>query len=423
MLTLAQTIMLLTLLLMLSGRTPLYLTAIVGSAITALAAGFPISGKSAVTITKMINSGLIPVIADITGILMFIGVMQGLGFMDIIIRAIVRLGNRMGGGPGVAVAGGVAAGCIGALTGFTQAAVTAVITGPASVKLGVDPNKSAGVHAHAGHLGNFGGFTHPTQITILATAGLGFGLYNVYASIIALSVFAASFMRLKLEERSNGVNLTREEVNRLLAEFGDNKDKSAIWKALAPFAILVAGFSFGFPIFLVSAASAIVAMAIARSNPKDSERDMISGVARIATPIVAIISFLFLSTVIRNIGLVDILSNILSPVLSVAPVQVMWLVAALAGLLTQSYSASTPVIIPFLQAVLAAGANPMAAAIAAGGGAAIAQYYLTGGPLSALPPVISVIPGTDLKTANRFQRPSILFGIIMAFVVSTLLSF
>lgn len=166
--TLAQILMCLTLVLMISGKTPLYMTAIIGLAISALASGVLIVAiKDGVSLSSLINSGLNPVIADMTGILMFIGVMQAAGFMDEIIRCIVRFGNKIGGGPGVATVGGIAAGIVGMLTGFTQPAITAVVTANVSVKLGVDPNKSAGIHGHAGILGNYGGFTHPTQVAVV----------------------------------------------------------------------------------------------------------------------------------------------------------------------------------------------------------------------------------------------------------------
>lgn len=132
----AQLCMLATLILMITGKIPIYMTAIVGAAISALIAGFPMAGGTGMTVTKMIVSGLNPVIADMTGILLFIGIMQATGFLDVIIRDIVRLGNKWGGGVGVACAGGVAAGVIGALTGFTQPVITAVICGPAAVRLG-----------------------------------------------------------------------------------------------------------------------------------------------------------------------------------------------------------------------------------------------------------------------------------------------
>lgn len=81
----AQIIMVATLLLMITGKTPIYITAICGATISALVAGFPITGKEGMTIAKMVASGLNPVIADMTGILLFIGIMQATGFMDVII--------------------------------------------------------------------------------------------------------------------------------------------------------------------------------------------------------------------------------------------------------------------------------------------------------------------------------------------------
>jgi hypothetical protein len=422
MMTLAQITMVLTLVLMILGRTPLYLTAIAGSTITALIAGFPITGKEDITITKMINAGLNPVIADMAGVLLFIGIMQASGFLDVIIRDIIRVGRRVGGGPGVAVAGGIAAGCIGALTGFTQPAITAVITGAASVRLGVDPNKSAGVHGHAGHLGNLGGFTHPTQVAILAAAGLSFGMFNVYGAIIALSIFLVSFLRLKREEKVKGLQMSAEDMDRHLAEINNKTYTAGSLVAFAPFVVLVVGFVLGFPIFLVGVASSIFAMVMAKEDPKTGESNMLAGVGKIATPLVATIGFLFLSTVIRNIGLVKIISDAINPVLSVAPVQIMLLVAALTATMTQSYGASAAVIIPFLQVVLKTGADPMAAGLAAAAGGALMQYFLTGGPVAALATVIPVIPNTDLKTANRFQRPSIILGLLAALIVTTLVN-
>ena len=68
----AIVLMVLTLILMVVGKTPLYLTAIIGSALAALAAGFPISGKSEVSLAKLINESLNPVIADMAGAVFFI---------------------------------------------------------------------------------------------------------------------------------------------------------------------------------------------------------------------------------------------------------------------------------------------------------------------------------------------------------------
>ena len=101
----AQCLMVLTLVIMITGMTPIYITAITGAAISAIVAGFPLAGSAPMTIAKMINSGLNPVIADMTGILLFIGIMQATGFLDVIVRDIVLWGNKLGGGPGVCTAG------------------------------------------------------------------------------------------------------------------------------------------------------------------------------------------------------------------------------------------------------------------------------------------------------------------------------
>lgn len=87
----AQVVMVLTLLLMITGKTPIYMTAIVGATLSALIAGFPIMGSAEMTIAKMVNTGLNPVIADMTGILLFIGIMQATGFLDVIMVATSRL--------------------------------------------------------------------------------------------------------------------------------------------------------------------------------------------------------------------------------------------------------------------------------------------------------------------------------------------
>lgn len=418
---LAQIIMVLTLVIMITGKTPIYMTAIIGATISALVAGFPLAGSADVTIASMINSGLNPVIADMTGILLFIGIMEAAGFFDVIIRDIVRVGNRIGGGPGVVTAGGIAAGLIGALTGFTQPVITAVITGPAGVRLGVDPNKAAAIQGHAGHIGNLFGFTHPTQVAIIATAGLSFGLFNILGLIAALSVFAMSYFRLTRDMKARGITMTAEENAAILKEFEAKEYHATSAQAFAPFVVLVIGFVLGFPIFLVGLISGIFAMILAKRDPKQSEQEMMKGVGRIATPLVATIGFLFLSTVIRNIGLVQVIADLLKPVLAVAPVQIMFLVAMLTALLTQSYGASAAIILPFLQIVIQAGGDPFAAGFAAASAGALTQYFLTGGPVAALATVIPVIPGSELKPANLFQRPSILFGLLVALVIATLL--
>lgn len=76
MLLIAQLVIGLTLILMISGRTPLYMTAIIGSTLAALLAGFPVTGGADITVLKMVNGSLHPVIADMAGVLLFIGVME-----------------------------------------------------------------------------------------------------------------------------------------------------------------------------------------------------------------------------------------------------------------------------------------------------------------------------------------------------------
>ena len=405
----AQLCMLATLILMITGKTPIYMTAIVGAAISALIAGFPMAGGTGMTVTKMIVSGLNPVIADMTGILLFIGIMQATGFLDVIIRDIVRLGNKWGGGVGVACAGGVAAGVIGALTGFTQPVITAVICGPAAVRLGVRPNLA--------------GFTHPTQVAILATAGIGYGLFNVLGFIAAGSIFVLSAIRATADMRRRGIKIDAAEKARIIQEIENREYSTTSWKAFFPFLVLVIGFICGLPIFLVGMAAAIVTMMLAHASPKQAELDMMKGVSLIATPLVATIGFLFMSTVIREIGMVQTVSDFVSPVLSVQPVLILFAVAFLTGFMTQSYAASVAVLVPFLQVTLQTGADPFASAFAAASGCSLIQYFLTGGPVAALSTVIPVIPGSDLKGANAFQRPSILFGCLVAFIITACLAF
>lgn len=420
--SIAQIVMAGTLLLMISGRAPLYITAILGSTITALIAGIPLSGATdTASITTLINGGLNPVIADMVGVLMFIGVMERVGFLDVIIRNIIKMGRVMGGGPGVAAAGGIAAGVIGMLTGFTQPAIAAVITGPASVRLGVDPSKSAGIHAHAGHLGNFGGFTHPTQVAVVAITGIGFGLINVVGIFVSLCIFGFSLFRLRREERKEKIRLTKEQIKAVSAEYESGDLSTSIGVSLFPFIVLFGGFILGYPIFIVGVISSLLTIFLSRTNANNGEAAMLNGVGRIATPIVATIGFLFMSSVIKNIGLAALIADIFMPLLKVAPLQSMLIVSALAGLITQSNSASAAISLPFLQAVLSVGADPFAAACMAAGGGAVMQYFLTGGPIAALATTVPVIPGSELRKANRFQRPSMLFGVFVLFILSIIL--
>lgn len=416
----AQILMVITLIFMVWGKTPLYLTAIVGSTIAALAAGFPISGKADITLAKLINGGLNPVIADITGVLMFVGILETSGFLKVIINKIISWGSKLGGAPGITAAGSLAAGCIGALTGFTQPVVTAAITGPVATKLGMDPNKTAGLAAHAGHFGNFAGFTHPTQVAVVATAAIGFGAINVVGAITGISIIAFSWYRIVREMRKNPPIIS-QDVKDEVAKSLSNKSGISFSLAIFPFLLFCIGFVFGIPVFVDGTVCAILVAILAKMNPSKSETDMINGVKRASIPIVATISFLFMSGVINKIGLVDVISNIMAPLVSISPVYTMLFVSALAGFITQSNAASVAIDVPFLQVVLAAGADPLTAACAAAGGSAVTQYYLTGGPVAALSTVIPVVKGSNLKDANKFQRPAMLFGLLVLFLLVSLL--
>ncbi|OWZ84339.1 SLC13 family permease [Natranaerobius trueperi] len=420
---LAQLVMALTLVLMITGKTPLYLTAIVGASVAALAAGFPLTGDAEVTITSMVESGLNPVIADMAGVLLFIGIMEKAGFLDAIIKKIIFVGRKAGGGPGICTAGGVAAGIIGALTGFTQPAITAAVTGPAATKLGVDPHKTAGVQAHAGHLGNFGGFTHPTQVAVIATAGISFGLINLIGTITALSVFAISFYRLKKEEIHKGLELSEEKINEIAASLEESETNQSFGKAILPFIVLVAAFAAGYPVFIVGIFCSLLVAALSKMKLFEGEAAMLDSAKRVATPLIATIGFLYMSSVINEIGIPELLSDWFGPALEVAPIQTMALVAALTGLVTQSKGASAAIVVPFLGVVLETGVDPLVAAAAAAGPAALMQYYLTGGPVAALATTIPVVPGSELKTANKFQRPSILGGLAVLFIIVTFMDF
>lgn len=418
----AQILMCLTLLLMVIGKTPIYLTALVGAAVSAIAAGFPLAGKADITVAKLVNNGLNPVIADMTGVLMLVGIMEATGFLDVIIRKIMSVGSKLGGAPGITAAGSLAAGCIGALTGFTQPVVTGAITGPAAVRLGMDPNKTAGLAAHAGHFGNFAGFTHPTQVAVVATAAIGFGAINVVGAIVGLSIIMFSCVRLMIEMKRNAPEVS-EATKREVAEFIAGKGTVSFTIAVISFIVFIAGFVLGFPVFLVGAVAAILTAILAKVTMAASEAMMIKGLEKIATPLLATISFLFMSAVLNKIGLVNVISEVMAPAVSVAPIQTMLLVSAVAGFFTQSNAAAVAIDVPFLQVVLAAGADPLTAACAAAGGSAVMQYYLTGGPVAALSTVIPVIKGSNLKDANKFQRPAMWFGLLVLFVITLIMTF
>lgn len=408
---LAQVIMVATLLLVASGRAPIYLTAFLGSGLAAVAAGFPLGGKEAITITKLLNGSLNTVIVDMAGVLMFIGVMSKTGFLDVVIHKVMQIGVRFGGAPGVTGAGALVAGIIGALTGFTQPAVTASVTGPAAVKMGMDPNKTAGMAGHAGHFGNFAGFTHPTQVAVIATAAIGFGVINLVGAVTGIAIIMCSYFRLQKELKAEGKVMTEAQLAEIEDTLKSEYDIS-FGKAVAPFALFFIGFVAGFPIFIVGFLAAILTILLAKEELTLGENAMIEGVQKIAIPLVASVGFLFMSAVMNKIGLVKTITDLFGPVIQASPVIAMLVVSSLAGFLTQSNAAAGGIIIPFLQVVLKTGADPLTVACAAAGGSAVWQYYLSGGPLAALSTAIAVVPGSELKEANKFQRPSIAFGFV-----------
>lgn len=415
----SQSVMALVLVLMISGKTPLYLTAILGSALVAVIAGFPISGSEPVTVAKLVSSGLIGVIADMTGVLMFIGILEATGFLASMVRSIIRFGTRFGGGPGVICASSVAAGIIGMLTGYAPPIVTGAIACPAAVKMGMEPNRAAGAQGHAGILGNFGGFTHPTQVAIIGSAGIGFGLINIAGAITALSVIGFAFFRNYTKMKKEGKLLTSEQAQKVFESLAkEDPNQISAWKAFLPFLLMMVGFAVGFPVFLVGITCGLITIIMARVSPSKGETQMIEGLKKMSIPLVATIGFVFMGSVIKAIGMTDTINAALKPALDISPIMVMILVSCIAGMVTQSYSASGALTIPLLPVIIGAGVTPLAVAIAACGPAAIFQHFLTGGPVANLPTLIPVTPGSNLKDANLFQRPNHIFGLCVCIIVA-----
>ncbi len=421
LLIVSQIIIAITLLLMVIDKTPMFITAVVGAAAAAFFAGIPLSGSDPVTMSKLLISGLNPVLIDMCGILLFIGIMKASGFLNVIIGDVIRAGNYVGGGPGIITAASLVAGVIGMMVGFTQAAITGVVAGPAAIKLGVDPDEAAGALQHANNLGYGAGFAHPTMVSILAITGIEFGMFNVWGAVSALAVIGMGYWRMRKHLRNKG-SLKRyspEEIQTLLASLTDENTRVDVssFKAFLPFIILIVASSCGIPIFVVCFVCSLLVIILSGRNWEQSQSDMIEGVKMIAVPFTATVVFLFLSGVIKNIGFVALLDSWFKPVLSFSPELVMFFVASLTGLITQSYMASAAVVLPFCTIALGAGGDPMGIAVAAASDCNIGQYYLTGGPVSGLNTVIPVVPGSDLVKANLFQRPNIAFGFLVGTLV------
>lgn len=410
----AQIIMVLTLIIMITGKAPLYITAVVGGVCSALAAGFPLAGSDANAISKILISALNPVIVDMLGVLLFIGIMQKCGYMDVVIWNIMDFGRRHGGAPGIATAAGLAAALLGALTAFTQPVITATIAGPAAVKLGLSPNKTSGIISMANTVANACGFTHPTMLAILAVTGVHFGLINAWAFAGSIWIYIFAYWRARREMIREGLPIN--PVGQTLEKLPEGAP--SFKKAIFPFIVLCVAFFSGVPVFLVGMGTGILIIFMERMTLAQGEKAMISGVSQISIPIVAIISLMFMSNVINRIGLVELLAEYAVPYIAMAPIQILFLISAIAGTITQSNAASAPIVLPFTQVAMNMGCDPLGVSFAAITGCAIMQLFLTGGALTALPVVAGVIPGTVQKVANRWQRPAMLVGLAVCFLIT-----
>lgn len=410
----AQIIMVLTLIIMITGKAPLYITAVVGGVCSALAAGFPLAGSDANAISKILISALNPVIVDMLGVLLFIGIMQKCGYMDVVIWNIMDFGRRHGGAPGIATAAGLAAALLGALTAFTQPVITATIAGPAAVKLGLSPNKTSGIISMANTVANACGFTHPTMLAILAVTGVHFGLINAWAFAGSIWIYIFAYWRARREMIREGLPIN--PVGQTLEKLPEGAP--SFKKAIFPFIVLCVAFFSGVPVFLVGMGTGILIIFMERMTLAQGEKAMISGVSQISIPIVAIISLMFMSNVINRIGLVELIAEYAVPYIAMAPIQILFLISAIAGTITQSNAASAPIVLLFTQVAMNMGCDPLGVSFAAITGCAIMQLFLTGGALTALPVVAGVIPGTVQKVANRWQRPAMLVGLSVCFLIT-----
>ena len=411
----AQIIMVLTLIVMICGWAPLYITATIGGVLAAMAAGFPLIGKDPDSIGRILVGAMNPVIIDMLGVLLFIGIMQKAGYLDVIIYKIMEVGRKKGGAPGIATAAGLAAALLGALTAFTQPVVTATIAGPAATKLGLHPNKTSAIISMANTVANSCGFTHPTMLAILGITGVGFGLINVWGFIGSIGIYVFAYWRAKKEMIEEGIPITRDATD---IDFTLPEGAPSFAKAITPFILLCIAFFAGIPVFVVGFVCSILVIIMAKYSLAEGEKAMISGVAQIAIPIVAIVSLMFMSAVINKIGLVAVLAKYLEPLLMVAPIQILIIISAIAGTITQSNAASAAIVLPFVQILMGMNLDPMAISFAAIMGPAIMQLFLTGGALTALPVVAGVIPGTNQKLANKWERPALLVGLGISFLLT-----
>ncbi|MDR1701693.1 MAG: hypothetical protein LBR56_02835, partial [Sporomusaceae bacterium] len=300
---------------------------------------------------------------------------------------------------------------------FTQPVIMATVAGPAATRLGLSPNKTSAIISLANTVANNAGFTHPTMLAILGLTGVKFGLINFWGFAGSIGIYIFAYYRAKREMIREGIEIRKDavEVNTLPA------DAPSFFKAVLPFLILCVAFFMGVPVFLVGVGCSLLVIVMAKMSLQEGEKSMVSGVAQISIPIVAIISLMFMSSVISKIGLVSLVAGYVKPLLSFAPVQTLLIISALAGTITQSNAASAPIVLPFVQIVLSLGADPLAVSFAAISGCAIMQLFLSGGALTALPVVAGVIPGTNQKMANKWQRPCMLVGLGVSFLLTFLI--
>lgn len=407
----ADGILIAALLAMSTGRVPMYVTAVIGGVAALLAAGDPLMGDAADAVPALLKGALRPLpVVDMLGILLFIGVMKQSGCMEAILHKLMAIGRTHGGAPGVAAAAGFAAALLGTLSAFTQPYLTAAAAGPAAIRLGMPPHKAAGMIALSNALANACSFTHPTVIAILTVTGVSFGAFNLWGFAGGVWILIFAYLRAR-REMGDGPEAAAEE-----APMPDGLPP--IWKAALPFAVLCGAIFSGLPVFLAGLGAGLLVCALKGLSLTEGENAMLSG---ISIPIMAALSLYFMAEVMEQVGFIDLAVRAAEPFLSFAPVQMLFLVSALAGLLTQSMAASAAVVLPVTQIVMEMGCDPAAVTFAAVTGCAVMQLFLTGGAVTSLSLVVKVVPGASRREANLWQRPIILADAAVCFLITFLL--
>lgn len=406
----ADGILLVTLFLMSTGRVPIYVTAVAGSVCACLAAGIPLSGEAPETVRHLLGQALRPMpVSDMLGALLFIGIMKQSHYMDVILHVLMELGQKAGGAPGVALAAGFAAAVLGSLSAFTQPFLAASSAGPAAVRLGMSPSRAAGMISLSNALANACSFTHPTFLAVLAVTGVSFGAINLWGFAGAVWILLFAYWRARWEMKGSAAPEGGIEP----LPSGSPSAKAAFF----PFAMFCAAVFFGVPMFVAGLAAGLLVCFQCRMSLAKGESSMMSG---ISIPVMAAMSLLFMAEVLDRSGLVNAVIRHASPLLAAAPVQILFLISAAAGLVTQSNAAAAAVVIPAAQAAMAMGCEPLAVSFAAITGCAVMQLFLTGGAVTSLALVVKVVPGASLREANDWQRPIILADGAVCFLLTFL---